>query len=293
MNLNEQPITIKKKANRSLGSILIDSGMLTPEGAEQILRLQKAEGLRFGEAAIQLGLLSDANLKFALSQQFDYSYLPPSGEKPVSEELIAAYQPFSSQVEKLRALRSQLKLRWFENNDQRALAIVGSNRQEGRSYISANLAIVFSQLGEKTLLIDADMRQPKQHELFKIDNRFGLSSLLGGHTDEDGIVPIKAFENLSILPAGALPPNPIELLNRPTFGKLLTYACQNYDVVLLDTPAASLSSDAQTIAQSALGALVLARKDETQLGGFLALTKNLKHMGIAVIGSVLNVPPLD
>src|ERR1700712_1008098 len=78
-------------AGRSIGAILVDSGRLTPENAERILRLQKDEGLRFGEAAIRLGLLTEDDIRHALSHQFDYPYLPVD-DTSLSKDLVAAYQ---------------------------------------------------------------------------------------------------------------------------------------------------------------------------------------------------------
>src|SRR4051794_24586147 len=122
-----------QRNDRSIGAILIDAGRLKPEAAEKILRLQREEGLRFGDAATRLGLLTQGDIDFALSRQFDYPYLLP-GQSLVSEDLIAAYSPFTTQVEALRALRSQLMLRWFDTDPgHKALAVVSAERREGRS----------------------------------------------------------------------------------------------------------------------------------------------------------------
>lgn len=279
-------------ASRPIGAILMDRGLLTPEGAQSILKLQKEAGIPFGDAAIQLGLLSEGDVQFALSQQFDYAYLPLSGDRPVSEEVLAAYRPFSHEVEDLRALRSQLMLRWFDKGaGRRALALVGTATGEGRSFLAANLAVVFSQLGERTLLIDADMRSPRQHQLFKLDNRIGFSSLLGGLANGNSIVPIPAFSSLSVLPAGPIPPNPLELLNRPTFSQLLGTVAGNYDIVLIDTPAALDFADASMIASRVGAALMVARRNETRVTAFSQLARILTGAGVAVVGSVLNAPP--
>ena len=279
-------------AARSLGAVLIDSGLLTVENAERILRVQKEQNLRFGDAAIKLGLLTDDQIQFALSKQFDYAYLSPSADKAVSEELVAAYQPFSPQVEQLRALRSQLMLRWFDRDAQRvALTIVGTERGEGRSYLAANLAVVFSQLGERTLLIDADMRAPRQHELFMLENKQGLSTLLSARADGDCMVKIPSFKNLTVLPAGPVPPNPQELLSRPAFGELLAKAGGQFDVVLIDTPAFATGSDATTVAMRAGAALALARQHQTRLSAMEDFIKFLTQSGVAVVGTVLNSPP--
>jgi protein-tyrosine kinase len=273
---------------RSIGAILIDTGRLSAENAERILRLQKEQGKRFGDAAIELGLLTEDDIRFALASQFDYPYLP-AGDNSLSHELVAAYKPFSPVVEQLRALRSQLMLRWFDTEAQRkALAILSPGAGEGRSFIAANLAIVFSQLGERTLLIDADLRTPRQHELFKLSHSAGLSGLLAGRANADAVVRVPSLLGLSVLPAGAVPPNPQELLGRPAFIETLHSLSRDFDVVIIDTPAASEYADAQTIAVRAGAAIMLARKNQSSLSDMTQLTRSLQQSGATLVGSVLN-----
>lgn len=275
--------------DRSIGAILIDSGRLTPEDAERILRKQKEDGARFGEAAIKLGLLKEGDIQFALARQFDYPYLVP-GESNVSPELVAAYQPFSRQVEALRALRSQLMLRWFNGDPhRRAISIVSPGRNEGRSYLAANLAVVFSQLGERTLLVDADLRNPRQHEMFGLANRTGLSQMIMGRADESAIERVPAFMDVSVLTAGSIPPNPQELLSRSSFSMLLASLGGRYDVIILDTPAAEDGADAQAIAVRTGAALLVARKDTTFIGDLQDLSDSLHHATAAVVGTVVSV----
>jgi receptor protein-tyrosine kinase len=274
--------------DRSIGAILIDSGKLTAAKAESILRLQKDEGLRFGDAALKLGLLKEEDIAFALARQYDYPYLL-KGDAELADDLIAAFQPFSPQVEALRALRSQLMLRWFTGDPERkTLAIVSPGRGEGRSWLAANLAVVFSQLGENTLLIDADLRNPKQDILFKLENRSGLSSHLSGRGELSDVKRISSFIGLSILPAGPIPPNPQELLGRPQFAHLLELLRGQFDAIIIDTPAAAEYADAQTVAVRAGGALLLAHKHETSLDALGALTENLRQLGVQPVGSVLS-----
>jgi hypothetical protein len=161
---------------RSIGSILIDSGRLAPDDIEKVLEFQKEAGLRFGEAGIKLGLLTEQDILFALSLQFDYPFL--SGPtRPVSEDVVVAYRPFGHEGERLRSLRSQLQLRWFnDSGKQTSLAVVGPHRGEGRSHLAANLAVSFAQAGERTLLIDADLHNASQHRYFKLENGAGLSN---------------------------------------------------------------------------------------------------------------------
>ncbi len=276
-------------SGRSIGAILIDSGRLSPDAAERILKLQKARGLRFGDAAIELGLLSEADIQQALSRQYDYPYLMP-GDTSVSEEVIAAFKPFSPVVEQLRALRSQLMLRWFDGEaGHKTLAVVSPGRGEGRSFTAANLAVVFSQLGERTLLIDADLRNPSQHKLFRLPNRLGLSSLLAGRAElADTVTRIPGLIDLSVMAAGATPPNPQELLARPSFNALIATVQGQYDIVIVDTPAGAETADHQSIAARARGAVVVARKDISLAPQVQALVASLQQAGVVVVGAVLN-----
>ena len=283
------------RAMRTLGAILIDGGQLNPEDAERVLHYQKQHNLRFGEAAVRLGLISEADIQFALSRQFAYAYLrkAPGDARSLSDELVAAYQPFSTRVEQLRAIRSQLMLRWFDRAEERqVITIVGAERSEGRSYLAANLAIVFSQLGERTLLVDADMREPRQHFMFHLENQIGLSTLLAGRSREEAIVRIPDLAGLSVLPAGPTPPNPLELLNRLNFDEFLLQAKAAYDVIIVDTPAMSTGEDAAMIAVRTGAALAIARSGATHVASFNDMVRGLMDAGVSVVGSVLNEVPL-
>lgn len=273
---------------RSIGAILVASGALEREEVERILEQQRESGVRFGETGVRLGLLREEDIDFALSRQFDYSYLR-RGESRVSETLVAAYEPANPRVEALRALRSELMLRWFgEAPAHKTLAVMSEAPGEGRSYIAANLAIVFAQLGGKTLLVDADLRKPSQHRLFGLENRVGLSSVLSGRAGSEAVRRIPGLEELSVLPAGVLPPNPQELLARPMFGQLLVQLRQHLDFIIIDTPPATESADAQTIAVRAGAALVVVRKNSSRLWRVQRVAESIARTKTSVVGAVLN-----
>lgn len=274
-----------RSADSSIGGLLLESGKITPEGAERILRMQKELGIRFGEAAQRLGLVTEADIQQVLARQFDYPYLQP-GERQYSDKLLAAYQPFSPQVETLRAVRSQLMLRWFARG-RKALVVAGVDSGDGASLFAANLAVVFSQLGENTLLVDANLRKPTQHEIFDVKGRQGLSDMLAGRAEIDIIEKVDAFVSLSVLGAGTLPPNPQELLSRSSFGGLNQQLESLYDVVLYDVAAYADGSDSLAIAGRAGGVLLVARKNKTQLEAISAMAEQMKNNGAEVVGSVL------
>lgn len=285
------PSTVPSKhatgAGRAIGTILVDAGRLAQDDAELILQFQRQRGARFGDAGLALGLLSEDDVRFALSVQFGYPYL--SRDSTMSRELVAAYEPASRPVEQLRALRSQLMLRWFGTGvDRRGLAIVSASPMEGRSYIAANLAIVFSQLGERTLLIDADMRAPRQHQLFNLGKKAGLSDMLAGRAGPEAVVGVPALQDLSVLPAGAIPPNPQELLGRQEFSRLLQSLGEDFSVIIIDTPSAGECADAHTVAVRAGAALMVARQNRSSVRQMAKFTQGLREFGVTLVGSVLN-----
>jgi chain length determinant protein tyrosine kinase EpsG len=275
-----------KPEDTSIGQLLQEMGKINVLDVAHILSLQKAEGLQFGEAAIKLGLITEADIRQVLSMQFDYPYRQ-TGQGTFSQELAAVYQPFSPQVEALRVLRSQLVVRWFTERAT-TLAVVGAQAGDGSTYIAANLAVVFSQLGEKTLLIDANLRTPRQRQIFNLQEKRGLSDILAGRANQNAIVRIETFMGLSVLGAGTIPPNPQELLSRPIFNELLAYTTDHYDVVIIDTSPAAESADFQAIVARAGGALMVSRKNHTKVSDLTRLRDQIRSSGAQVVGAVLN-----
>src|SRR3989449_1061178 len=236
MNVQENVLPIEGSSrvlarhDRRIGSILAEEGKLGVEDIERVMQLQQSKGLRFGEAAQRLGLITEDDLRCAVAKQCDFPHMLPGNER-ISSELVVAYEPFHPRAEELRALRTQLLIRWSKAGvRQRVLAIVSPGPGEGRSYVAANLAVAFSQLGERALLIDADLRTPRQHRIFDVPDRIGLSAVLSGRADRGAVVPVSEFGSLSLLPAGACPPNPQELLLRPAFATLLEELRNEFDV---------------------------------------------------------------
>lgn len=273
---------------RQIGAILMDEGKLTAADAEQVLQRQRELGWRFGEAAVELNLITDSDLRQALAKQYEFPYLV-SGPDGVSKELIAAWDPFHPTVEELRGLRTQLLIRWFNPQaGRRTLAVTSACAREGRSFVAANLAVVFSQLGQRTLLIDADFRSPRQQSIFNIPDRFGLSSALSGRADLGVALPVSGLTGLSVMPAGPVPPNPLELLSRASFAALLSKAQSEYDTILIDTPPAIEYADAQCVAFRAGDALLVTRQDHTRMADTERAMRELSDASARIVGTVMN-----
>jgi len=294
MNAHENVLSIEGTPHVSsakdgkVGAILEREGKLGSADIGKVLDLQRAKGIRFGEAALRLGLISPDDLLGAVSKQYGFPHLSP-GAGGVSRELVTAYEPFHPRSEELRALRTQLLIRWSNTGiKRRMLAVVSPGSGEGRSYVAANLAVVFSQLGQRTLLIDGDLRAPRQHRIFNVANREGLSTVLSGRADITAVNAVPGLGTLSLLPAGACPPNPQELLLAPAFTSLLEELESAFDVILFDTPPAHVYADAQSLAFRAGSALVLARKDRTRFGDTADVIRELGDSGTHVMGTLFN-----
>ncbi len=273
---------------RPIGAILMDEGKLTPSDAEQVLARQRELGWRFGEAAIELNLITDGDLRQALAKQYEFPYLV-SGPDGVGKELVAAWNPFHPTVEELRVVRTQLLMRWFNPvAGRRTLAITSACAREGRSFIAANLAVVFSQLGQRTLLIDADFRAPRQQSIFNVPDRFGLSSALSGRAELSTALPVSGITGLSVLPAGPIPPNPLELLSRASFAALLAKAQQEYDTILIDTPPLTAYADAQCVAFRAGDALLVTRENHTRMAQTERAARELADASARIVGTLMN-----
>lgn len=275
--------------DRSIGDIIAETRNLSAEQVEQILACQRQRGIRFGEAAVQLGFASTDDVLFALAQQFHYPYAAEEQRK-LSPELVALNQPFSVQSESFRAIRSQLMIRIFNEQEEprRALAIVSPNARDGKTFFAANLAVTLAQLGGRTLLIDADMRGPRQHKVFNLPNNSGLSGILSGRTEGQVVQQVSSVGSLFLLPVGIIPPNPLELVERPAFGLLMRELISKFDHVVVDTPAAEYGADAAVIAARCGASLLLARKNESRVEVLEELTAVLTQSSSKLAGVVVN-----
>lgn len=271
-----------------MGLILVESGRLAADKIDRISQFQQADGSLFGEAAVKLGLVTKRDVEFALSRQFDFNTLV-KGESSISFELLAAYHPTAPEVDTLRRLRNALLSRATDfSMEAHVLAIISAHQGEGRSILTANLATVFAQFGRRTLIIDADLRTPRQHALFGVANRTGLSNILAGRASNDCRQYVQGLKNLAVLTAGVRPPNPEELLGRPTFRRLLHDFSRQFDVILIDTPPLELHCDAQTVAAMAGNALLVVRNNVGKAAVIRRIMKDFDDAKINMIGSVLN-----
>lgn len=273
--------------DRPIGEILVEANALTDEQVEAVLQHQAVRGLRFGDAAVSLGFTGQDTVLWALSQQFEYPYATGDAAQ-LHEELFMANRPFSDDVEAFRDLRSHLLMTAMSEEHRRAVAVVSPNIADGKTFIVSNLAVAFSQLPGSTLVIDADMRSPRMHTVFGIEGGSGLSNILSGRSGAGAIRRVPGLPNLHVLPVGPMPPNPLELVQKPNFQLVLNELAAKFDYVLVDTPAAVHGSDARLIAARAGAALIVSRRDNTQVKPAQKLVAQLGKANVMLAGVVMN-----
>lgn len=281
--------TQQLSSERSIGEIISEANKLSTDQIEQILGYQKDNGVRFGEAAVALGLANADDVLWALAQQFHYPYAS-EGKNSLNAELVVGASPFTVQAEAFRTIRSHLIMKIYSDEGPRpALSILSPDSGDGKTYFAANLAVAFSQLPGRTLLIDADMRNPRIHELFNLPSRSGgLSSILSGRAASKVIQSVKELPNLFVLPVGPTPPNPLELLERPALGLLLRELKTKFDRIIVDTPAMSLGTDGPVIAAKCGAALVVARQNQSRVPALQELVRTVKMSSAKLVGAIVN-----
>lgn len=230
----QQAVQDNNQAHPSLkiGEILVRSHGLKPALVSQVLRHAEAKGKTFGETAVRLKLVTQPAVQQALAVQFKSTYIPPKSKSRLSRELVTLFHPESVQASRIRALRTRITLK----SEHLAFSVNSAAAGEGRSYLAANLAVAYAQLGKRTLLVDSDFHSPRQHRIFGLGRTRGLSEILAQRFDGGShIFRMKALQALSILPAGAIPPNSEELMTQASTQRLLSLFAKRYEVLIFDT----------------------------------------------------------
>ncbi len=208
------------------------------------------------------------------------------GSDTAAIELLPHSRPRLAAAEAYRSLRTALMLSTAD--DLRLVAITSAEAGEGKTSTAANLAVVMAQLGKNVLLIDADLRKPRQHKLFKVSNRIGLVSHLTGGAEPDAILGRTNIPNLFLCPSGPIPPNPSELLSSERMRQFLELVRSRFDFVIVDTPPALAVTDAILLGAMADGVVLCSRAGFLQRDGAKAVRDRLRVAEVRVLGAVLN-----
>ncbi len=215
-------------------------------------------------------------------------------------EIIVNDFPRSPVSEAFRLFRTNL-LYLFENSESKTICLTSSDAGEGKSWVSANLAISCAQYGKKVLIVDADLRKGRQHRIFRKSNRTGLSDLLKdlrGNLKEDDVQKIEEeltlkiqdteVQNVYLLPSGPVPFNPSELLGTANIDFLLDLLKKEFDLIIIDTPPASIIADALLFATKVDYMFLVASSRKTKKETLLNTKKAIEAVGGKIPGIILN-----
>ena len=215
-------------------------------------------------------------------------------------EIIVNDFPRSPVSESFRLFRTNL-FYLFDNEESKTICLTSSNASEGKSWVTANLAISCAQYGKKVLIIDADLRNGRQHRIFKKSNRTGLSDLLKnlrGTIKEDEVQKIEEeltmkiqdteVNNVYLLPSGPVPFNPSELLGTANIEFLLSLLKKEFDLIIIDTPPASIITDALLFATKVDYMFIVASSRKTKKELLLNTKKAVESVGGKIPGIILN-----
>jgi capsular exopolysaccharide synthesis family protein len=173
------------------------------------------------------------------------------------------------------------------DKELKVVVVTSAVAKEGKSTVSANLAVAMAQLGHRVLLIDADLHHPMQHHIWHLANAVGLSDAIVNRV-ELAIARREVMDNLDVLPSGVIPPNPLALLDSKRMSSLLEDFSKAYDFVILDTPPLILAADALSVSQMTDGVLLVARPGILDRASATAAKEFLVQSGQKVLGLVIN-----
>lgn len=210
------------------------------------------------------------------------------------EKLIALHHQKSPATEAFRSIRTNLQY-MSPDKKLKVIMITGSEAGIGKSTVAANLALTFAMTGERTFLIDTDMRKPMQHKLFELPNFQGLSSYLAGENEDldELIIRSEKKDGLYLLPAGPIPPNPAEMLGSIRMEKLLEKCRNQKGITIIDGPPILPVTDAVLLSQKVDGVIMVAETNQTRTDVFKKGLARLQQVNANILGSILNKYPVN
>lgn len=207
-------------------------------------------------------------------------------------DLVALHHRKSPATESFRTIRTNLQY-MSPDKELKLIMITGSEQGIGKSTIASNLALTFEMNGDKTFIIDTDMRKPIIHKLFDIPNFKGLSTYLSGEEKNiAGVINHFDQKKLYIIPSGPVPPNPSELLNSKKMQQVLDFARKEADIVIIDAPPLLPVTDSVLLSKRVDGVIMAAMTNQTKKEVFKKGVQRLQQVNANLLGSVLNKYPV-
>ena len=188
-------------------------------------------------------------------------------------------------VESYKSARTNIMFS-LSGDDDKVFAVTSYSKGEGKSTVSSNLAISFAKMEKRVLLLDCDLRRPNLHNIFKLENKTGLSNVIGKMGSFEETVHRDVLPNLDILTSGTIPPNPSELIGSNRFSQLVQRAKADYDYIIIDTPPIGVVADALLLKDLVAGYTVVVRERSTTHGDIQNLLEGIKMADCKLLGFI-------
>lgn len=254
-----------------------------------LLRVFLRRGIESPEQLEELGINVYASIP--VSEAFANNAVKKASWKnknyDIKQAFLAVENPADLAIEAIRGLRTSLHFAMMESRNN-ILMISGASPNAGKTFVSTNLAAVIAQSGKKVLFIDTDMRKGYTHNLFNVENTKGLSDILSGKMAVERAIQPLSMAGFDFIARGAVPPNPAELLMHKNFDVLLSWASQNYEIVVLDTPPILAVTDAAIIGNYVGTTLLVARFEQNTAKEIEVSVRRFEQSGVIVKGCILN-----
>lgn len=216
---------------------------------------------------------------------------PAAGDGEIDPHIVAWYDRMSPVTEQFRMLKAAIR-GLHPDAPPKTIAVTSAEAGAGKSVTALNLALAFADDKEsRVAVVDANFRNPSLHRLFGLDNQRGLSDYLNGSVMLEVVLQRSRLPNLSLLPAGRLPGNPVELLSGKKMDDLLARLGRDFGIILIDLPATSAGTDAAAVAARADGALLVVRYGKTGCSEAAAGAELLRRSRVKLLGAVLAGAP--
>jgi len=290
--VSDNPVLPKKKLNLILALLFgvfgggglcflleyLDNTIKGPEDVERLSRLPS------------LGAVSYLPLE-GFKKRNSYTNQKPSPAESLPEvnkiELINHNHPQNFIAEDYRTIRTSLLLS-HADSPPKTIVFTSAMPKEGKSSTATNMAVAFAQLEKKVLLIDADLRRPRLHHIFKVNNNKGLSGILAGKLKLDDSIRITSIDNIWLLCSGLIPPHPAELLNSKNMNVLMEEVKNDFDIVLIDSPPVLAVVDSAIVSTSADAVVFVIKVGKTTNKTYVAALEELNRVKANIAGVVFN-----
>jgi protein-tyrosine kinase len=255
--------------------------------ADAVVARQGETGRLFGETAVELGMATDGQVQRAIEEQQGF-FLLAEGDARINPLVVAAFHPGDPVALAARDLRGAIvNAKRPDGSPVRSVALLGVESSATTSIIASNLAVVCTQAGFRTLLVDANLSDPHQHELFRVANRNGVATALSRSERVNDVAQPTALPLLSIVTAGPAVPNASELFERKRFANAVDHLADDFDLLIADIAGGDRQGGGAGAAFGLDAAILILQRNVSGMGPLQAVSRALREHDTIVLGAMI------